>query len=110
MSNNTTPHANLAVLRRTFAQEMAFAKRQRGYSSLVELAITLVVVAFIAIFARGKILQDIDDSAAAATGAYMVAASVGLQRYMILNVSGLTPYSNIASATAPCAAWSSTVA
>lgn len=78
---------------------MVLAKRQRGYSSLVELAITLVIVAFIGIFARGKILQDMDDSAAAATGAYLVAASVGLQRYMILNVTGLTQFSNTASLT-----------
>ncbi|WP_143474173.1 hypothetical protein [Limnohabitans sp. JirII-31] len=104
MSNNTTPHANLAILRCAFAQEMVLAKRQRGYSSLVELAITLVVVAFIAIFARGKVLQDMDDSAAAATGAYMVAASVGLQRYLILNVSGLTAYANTASLTPTLAA------
>jgi prepilin-type N-terminal cleavage/methylation domain-containing protein len=61
---------------------------KNGYT-LIELAFTLVVISVLSIYASGKLIQDTDDASATATGAYVVTAAAGLERYVIINYAEL---------------------
>lgn len=63
-------------------------RRFKGYL-LLELAITLVVVAVIGIYTRSVALQQMDDGVAAATGTYVLAGAAGLETYMLANTTAL---------------------
>lgn len=62
---------------------------QKGYL-LLELAITLMLIAIIGLYTRSVSLQEIDDSVAAATGKYVLAGAAGLETYLLQNTTALT--------------------
>jgi prepilin-type N-terminal cleavage/methylation domain-containing protein len=62
--------------------------RQYGYT-LIELAVALIIISVLSIYAAKKLIQDTDDASAAATGAYVVTAAAGLERYVIINYAEL---------------------
>jgi type II secretory pathway pseudopilin PulG len=63
-------------------------RRQKGYL-LLELAITLILVAVMGIYTRSVAIQQMDDGVAAATGTYVLAGAAGLETYMLANTSAL---------------------
>jgi len=60
----------------------------KGYL-LLELAITLTILAVIGIYTRSVALQELDDGVAAATGAYVLAGAAGLETYVMANTTAL---------------------
>ena len=79
------------------------AAQQTGYL-LLELSVTLMLVAMLAIYTRAVTLSEMDDVAAAAAGAYVLAGAAGLETYLLANADNLrqaTPIAGVASATRP---------
>jgi len=77
---------------------------QRGFA-LVELTLTLLVVAALSVYATSKVVQATDEAIAEATGVYVNVAAAGLQRYLLLNhdalASGTTTVSGVGVALQP---------
>jgi len=74
------------------------APRQRGFA-LVELTLTLLVVAALSIYATSKVVQATDEAIAEATGVNVNVAAAGLERYLLFNrdtlASGTTTVSGV---------------
>lgn len=70
------------------SRERARLRQPKGYL-LLELAITLMLVAVIGIYTRSVALQEMDDGVAAATGAYVLAGAAGLETYVMANTTAL---------------------
>lgn len=79
-------------------RERARLRPPKGYL-LLELAITLMLVAVIGIYTRAVAQQEMDDGVAAATGTYVLAGAAGLETYLMANTTALRNGQAVAGVT-----------
>lgn len=75
-------------------------QKHAGFA-LVELAIALVIVAVLGVFASSKIVQDVDDAAAQGTGTYVAASAVWANKYVLLNWLPLSTNAPVTGTVSP---------
>ncbi|GAA0523365.1 type II secretion system protein [Pigmentiphaga daeguensis] len=93
MSHTTALHAAPA----------ARAARQRGWT-LIELAIAASIAMVLAVLAGSRLVREVDDAAAQATGTYLLAIKGAMDGYLVRHydaLAGGAPVAGVAQAFAP---------
>lgn len=79
-----------------------FAAFQRGLT-LVEMAIVASIAMVLAVLAGGRLIQEVDDAAAQATGTYLLAIKGAMDAYLVAHYDALAEGSAVAGVADPLA-------
>ena len=80
----------------------AASARQRGVT-LVEVAVAASIAMVLAVLAAGRLMQEVDDAAAHATGTYLLAVKGALDGYLVQHYDALASGQDIPGVAAPLA-------
>lgn len=93
----TNPRTNWPLKMASQRPARAF---QKGLA-LLEVTLALIISAVLGVYATTKLVQTVDDATAQATGAYVNAGAVWMERYILINHDALANGTPVAGAADP---------